>query len=113
VAIDEQAQKMFGSLIESITTSSTEYWYQRVGAGPKCLSTFHNFQNSDDWLEVLSLIGVYNKEQGCYVEERKLRDIGIMEQIARKLELNTFNVLSKKSYNQQISEKNMFIRVKK
>ena len=94
VAIKKLAQKTFWSLVESILTSSTEYWYKLVGAGPDCLSTFLNVQNNDDWLEVLSLIGIYNKEQGCYVE-RKLRDIGITQQLARKLELDTFNVLRK------------------
>jgi hypothetical protein len=62
VAIDVEAKNIFRALVESISTSSTEYWYKLVGAGPECLSTFLNFQNSIDWLEVLSLIGMYNKE---------------------------------------------------
>ena len=36
-----------------------------------------------------------------------------MEQIAGKSELNTFNVLSKESYNQQISKKKKLITAKK
>jgi hypothetical protein len=111
-AIDVEAKKTFRSLIESITTSSTEYWYKLVGAGPECLSTFLNFQNSDDWLEVLSLIGIYNKEQGRYLEQ-KLTDLGIMEGIVGKSQLNTFHLLSKESYDQQISEKKKSLRAKK
>jgi hypothetical protein len=112
VAIDVEAKNIFRALVESISTSSTEYWYKLVGEGPECLSTFLNFQNSNDWLEVLSLIGVYNKEQGRYLE-RKLTDIGIMEGIVGKSELNTFNLLSKESYDLQITEKKKFLRAKK
>jgi hypothetical protein len=112
VAIDVVAKKTFRSLVESITTASTEYWYRLVGTGPECLSTFLNFQNSDDWLEVLSLIGIYNKEQGRYLE-RKLTDTGIMEGIVRKSELISLNLLSKESYDLQISEKKKFPRAKK
>ncbi len=102
VAIEKLAQKTFRSLVKLIVTSSTEYWYKLVGAGPECLSTFLNVQNNDDWLEVLSLIGIYNKEKGRF-----------MEQIAGKSELNTFNVLSKEWYDQQIREKKKFIRAKR
>ena len=112
VAIDVEVKKTFRSLIGSITMSSTEYWYKLVGAGPECLSTFLNFQNGDDWLEVLSLIGIYNKEQGRYLE-RKLTDTGIMEGLVGKSELNTFHLLSKESYDLQISKKKKFLRAKK
>jgi hypothetical protein len=74
------------------------------GAGPECLSTFLNFRNNDEWLEVLTLIEVYNKVQGHYVE-RNPSNIGIMELIAGKSEFNTFIVLSKDRYEQQVIKK--------
>jgi hypothetical protein len=107
----QQAQKTFRLIFESIPTSTTEYRYKRVGAGPECLSTFPNFQNNDEWFKPLTLIGVYSKEQGHYVETE--RDIGTMEPIAGKSELNMFNVLSKESYEEQVIQKKKAITPKK
>jgi hypothetical protein len=88
-SINKLQKRLFQqSLVESIPTSTTAEYF--VGAGPECLSRFLNFQNNDAWLEVRSLDtdcrDYKNKkeEQGHIMQhnvERKLRDVGIMEQI--------------------------------